>query len=308
MTGHTDLGEQLPWSKFHWADYERDPDLLVCSFAAQGLWMRMLCFMARAERHGYLIHKGRALPIDRLLRVVGGTADEVMPLLHELEDQGVLARDAEGVIYSRRMVRDRERLERDRANGRTGGNPALLGRRRARAAHAAQEELDLTEKHDLQSVREALNKGVNPREDKNKNRIEDTSPGRERVDADVINLTGQVGDAVRQAVAAWNALAEREGLPVAQRLTTRRSRSIRARLADAGGLSGWNAALEKVAGSAFLKGGGANGWKITLDDLLTPDRFTRLMEGAYADRTPALKTARTLGNEEWRRQCLEGVA
>lgn len=223
MSGHTEPGEQLPWSKFHWADYERDPDLLVCSFAAQGLWMRLLCFMARAERHGYLIHKGRPLPIDRLLRVVGGTADEVVPLLHELEDQGVLARDADGVIYSRRMVRDRERLERDRANGRTGGNPALVGRRRARAACAAQEELDLTEKRDLQAAREALNKGVNPREDKNKNRIGDTdvSPGRERVDADIINLTGHVGDAVRQAVAAWNALAEREGLPVAQRLTTR---------------------------------------------------------------------------------------
>jgi hypothetical protein len=43
-----------PWSKWFWTDYEADPGLRLSSLAAQGLWMRMLCLMAKATPKGEL--------------------------------------------------------------------------------------------------------------------------------------------------------------------------------------------------------------------------------------------------------------
>lgn len=88
-----------------------------------------------------------------------------------------------------------------------------------------------------------------------------------------------------EAVMAYNALAERLGLPTCQKLTTARRAKLRARLADCGGLDGWNAALEKIKFIPGLHGGhggnGHEGWRCNIDFLLTESRFTKLMEGAY---------------------------
>jgi hypothetical protein len=34
------------WSKFYWSDWDGDMRLRLCSLAAQGLWMQMLCIAA----------------------------------------------------------------------------------------------------------------------------------------------------------------------------------------------------------------------------------------------------------------------
>jgi hypothetical protein len=50
---------------------------------------------------------------------------EVKKLLSELESAGVFSRDEQGIIYSRKMVRDVARAVRNKANGQYGGNPQL---------------------------------------------------------------------------------------------------------------------------------------------------------------------------------------
>ena len=52
-----------PWSKFFWNDWENDPALKLCSLAAQGLWMRMLCICAKGETRGWLLVSGRPLSV-----------------------------------------------------------------------------------------------------------------------------------------------------------------------------------------------------------------------------------------------------
>ena len=49
------------WSKFYWSDWETDPALRLCSLAAQGLWMRMLCVAASHDPIGYVAVAGRGL-------------------------------------------------------------------------------------------------------------------------------------------------------------------------------------------------------------------------------------------------------
>lgn len=99
----------MPWDKFFWADWEADQNLRLCSFAAQGLWMRCLCICARSDPKGYLAINGRAIDAASLARVAGGSEAEVAELLDELEANGVFSRDRNKTIYSRRMVKAAKR-------------------------------------------------------------------------------------------------------------------------------------------------------------------------------------------------------
>lgn len=118
-----------PWLKFYPTDWQSDPALRMCSLAARGLWQEMLCIMHKAEPYGSLVVNGKAIGPKQLAILSGAPAREVETCLAEQEEHGVFSRDANGTIYSRRMRRDREKAERDKANGKGGGNPDLVGPR-----------------------------------------------------------------------------------------------------------------------------------------------------------------------------------
>lgn len=115
-----------PWMKWYPADWRADPGLRMCSFAARGIWADMLALMHEAEPYGYLLVNGRAPTMKQLALLLGGDEREVAVLVEELESAGVFSRSDDGTVISRRMVRDCEKRERDKANGRTGGNPDLI--------------------------------------------------------------------------------------------------------------------------------------------------------------------------------------
>ena len=81
--------------------------------------------MHEAERYGYLLIAGIAPAIEALAALVGSSIRDVKAGLAELERAGVFSRDDAGVIYSRRMVRDKAKADQDRVNGKGGGNPKL---------------------------------------------------------------------------------------------------------------------------------------------------------------------------------------
>lgn len=113
------------WTKFYWSDWDTDPALRLCSFAAQGLWMRMLCIASAHDPIGYVAVAGRALDETSIARMTGGLESEVRDLLGELDQNGVFSRDRHGRIYSRRMIADAKRAAIARKNGKNGGNPSL---------------------------------------------------------------------------------------------------------------------------------------------------------------------------------------
>lgn len=116
-----------PWMKFYPTDWRADPALRMCSLGARGLWMEMLCIMHEAEPRGTLRVNGKALNARQMAVLVGSSVEEISPLMAELESCGVFSRDENGVLFSRRMMRDDEKAARDKANGRKGGNPKLSG-------------------------------------------------------------------------------------------------------------------------------------------------------------------------------------
>lgn len=113
------------WSKFFWSDWDTDPALKLCSYAAQGLWMRCLCIAAAHDPIGYVSVEGRPLDSTDIAKMTGGTEPEVKVLLSELQRNGVFSRDAKHRIYSRRMIRDAKRVATAKKNGKKGGNPTL---------------------------------------------------------------------------------------------------------------------------------------------------------------------------------------
>jgi len=104
---------------------------------------------------------------------------------------------------------------------------------------------------------------------------------------------GHVQVEVEQAFDAYNETAERVGLSRALKLTAGRRTALLARLKDAGGVGGWLQALSHVESSAFLCGGGSQGFKPDLDWLLKPEKFVKVFEGGYgAIKSPAVNGQR----------------
>jgi hypothetical protein len=104
----------LPWGKFWWRDWLTDPNLSACSLASQGLWLRMLCIMAHSNPIGHLLlppRRADETEARQIARLVLAYGKGVGPLLKELEMRGVFSRNSDGIIVSRRMVRDAERSE-----------------------------------------------------------------------------------------------------------------------------------------------------------------------------------------------------
>lgn len=110
-------------TRWFWSDWMSDPSLRACGYAARGLWKDLLC-IAGSNKHdyGYVSLNGRKLENADIARMTNGTPEEVAPLLAELERNGVFSRNRQGTIYCRRMVR----VEKNRKNGRLGGNPNLM--------------------------------------------------------------------------------------------------------------------------------------------------------------------------------------
>lgn len=113
-----------PWMKFYPSDWRSDPKLRVCSAAARGLWIDMLCLMHEAEPYGHLLVNGLPLTPKKLAPLVGMGEQDVCDYLTELAEAGVYSVE-DDTIYSRRMKRDAEKAAANRANGSKGGNPNL---------------------------------------------------------------------------------------------------------------------------------------------------------------------------------------
>lgn len=115
----------LPWSKFFWSDYASDPALKLCSLAAQGLWMRMLCIAAEHEPVGYVAVNGEGLDVEGIAALCGARIEQVEECLAELRRRGVYSVDRRGWIYSRRLINDAKKSRKASESGKLGGNPTL---------------------------------------------------------------------------------------------------------------------------------------------------------------------------------------
>ncbi len=117
---------KLPSMQWYPADWIKDLGIRSLSFHDRGVWNEILQYMAGSEERGYLVVNGRAMTTEQIAKLIGCESREFAAALKHIEESGVSSRDARGALYSRRMVRDYERIKMAREYGKTGGNPALM--------------------------------------------------------------------------------------------------------------------------------------------------------------------------------------
>jgi hypothetical protein len=115
---------KAPGFWFFTGDWMKDPELRFCSLFARGLLVDLLCILFEASEQGYASNPDGSPRTDEQIAdaVSGGSREEKLAALSELEKSGVLSRDCRGVLFSRRIARLAELSEARRQNGSKGGS------------------------------------------------------------------------------------------------------------------------------------------------------------------------------------------
>jgi len=96
---------KLPWIKFFPSDWLSDEALRGCSPSARGLWVDMVCLMAKSKKHGFLMSGDSPMGAEQLARIFGESLEKTSELMVELAQAGVYSIQND-TIFSRRMVKD----------------------------------------------------------------------------------------------------------------------------------------------------------------------------------------------------------
>jgi len=273
MPKTTSRQDGRPAMLFYPGDWQREPSLGLCSLAARGLWIDMLCLMFFAEKRGLLQANGKQMESTQLAILVRTDEVTVNGLVTELETAGVFSRLDDGTIYSRRMRRDSLLSEIRSDAGKKGGRP--------------------------RSEKQKESKVEGTRESKPKARHEDEHENANESEHEIESESEQV-------INAWNIMAATCGLPKIEMGSSRRVKDMKAkariRLADSWWHDNWQTAMAEVVKRPFLCGENERGWKANLDWFLRTDSVAKIAEGMY-DNQPAGQsgydsTIRTIGAGE----------
>ena len=145
--------QKMPAILFFTGDWLKDPAVRCMSLEARGLWIDMLCLMYESPRRGYL-SLANEKPVSGVLlaRMVGSGVDEIERLLCEMEECGVYSKE-DGVIYSRRMVKD----EIDRDNKSKAGKKGMDNRWGNKKDNKAITTLDIETDIEIENITDKKN-------------------------------------------------------------------------------------------------------------------------------------------------------
>lgn len=118
---------KLPYMKFYTRDWRADQCVRAASPGARALWLECLCLAHEAEPYGHVLVNDRAPTLQQLAIQVSMTVADAKRYRAELLECGVASESDDGVLFSRRMVRDAVKRSVNQENGRNGGNPRLTG-------------------------------------------------------------------------------------------------------------------------------------------------------------------------------------
>jgi len=112
-----------------------------------------------------------------------------------------------------------------------------------------------------------------------------------------------------EAVQIFNEAAARTKWPAIQKMNPNRTKQLKARLSEAGGIEGWRSAIQKAEQSDFLCGRTPRPWLgFGFDWLLKAANFTKLMEGNYDQSTGSESAGTPQGRQNRPDPALEQIA
>lgn len=127
-----------PYFPLYIQDYMTDEKLNMCSWATQGIYIKILCVLHKQDLYGKILFKQNSKQTDKqnesmidffasvLVRQIPCQFDEMKLALMELIENDVMSINDE-YLYQKRMVRDGEISDtRSKAAKKGGGNPILF--------------------------------------------------------------------------------------------------------------------------------------------------------------------------------------
>ena len=121
----------MPHVKWYGRDWLGDPLLRLVGPAEKGVWIDLLCAMMNAEPYGHLAVNGKPMLDEDAARLTGTDVTTYKTILSRLEAIGIPSRTPDGILFSRRLVRDYAAYKvASRSGKKGGGNPALRKTRR----------------------------------------------------------------------------------------------------------------------------------------------------------------------------------
>ena len=271
--------------KFWPGDWRADPAVRSVSLAARGLWIEMIALMHEAEPYGHLTINGRPMALRQLAANVGTSEEVVAALLDELHAAGVFSQDEAGLIWSRRMVRDRDAA--------INGAEAVQRRWRKAADKRDPNRVPNSPPNSLEAEAEAENylstsneversspapAGDPPPPDKQPpDPLDEARPprGRRLIPAKVL----------WECVAIWNEVCAARGLPSVRDLTRKRAQRLRSRIYERweeDPARRFRAYCRRITQSAFLTGENPRGWRADFDwAVRSAENVLAVAEGKY---------------------------
>ena len=271
-----------PAFQFYPSDWLRDTALRSCSTGARGLWIDMICFMHEGNPYGHLKVGDKVIHPENLARMVGESLEILQKWLNELSEASVFDTTAEGVIFSKRMVRDENLRQIRAAGGIKGGNPALLA---SKVNHMHNHMLDVEVKQKTtpsssSSSSTSLNTYICPPDGEPEQKADKKLPGCDH--KSVVELYHQLLPTMRR-VEVWN--DTRAGY------LRQRWREVAVELSEtkeithADVLTWWEEFFKHVSKSKFLTGKindkSGRTFVADLEWIIKPSNFAKIVEGKY---------------------------
>lgn len=112
---------KLPAIQFYPGDWRKDPGVQALDYEHRGVWFEILLLMHESDQRGRLLLNGKPMPEEALARTLGLDKQKLSKIVSTLLEYGVASQDSDGVIFSKRMVKDEDIRQKRAVAGKKGG-------------------------------------------------------------------------------------------------------------------------------------------------------------------------------------------
>lgn len=275
---------KAPAMQFYIDDWLSDEKLSACSMGAQGLWIKLICLMYKNDKKGYLQYNGKPPSIEQLARITGFSRGELRKNLKELIEMEVPSLDENGILFSRRIVRDERKRKLCIEAGKKGGNPLLLSEERSAAVKGKDNRFFKTngkggnKGHTNPKLTPSYSSPFSKTETKEKKDKAKASPSA----ADAASLPSQNEHVPYENILEfYNKICMPAGMPEAM-LTEGRRKKLLTRWKEPVFRQRWQELFQKASQMPFLAGDNHRGWKADFGWLIeNNENYIKVLEGKY---------------------------
>lgn len=261
-----------PYLPLYVDDWMNNNKLKMCSPAAHGVMMSVMCIMHKEDNYGSILLKQRFKQTDnqiknfafQLAKLCAFDLFEIEEPLNELLESKILEIENETLIC-KRMIKDAE-LSKKRANsGRSGGKKTQSKNKNISKNNQLKEQDFALAKDKANTVNGIVIENVN------ESVIDNEKGGAEE----------KTKIEPQKIVNLYHQFCSR--LPKVQVLSKARKSSINARIVEHG-LNKVTQVFQLAGQSNFLNGENKESWSATFDWLLKPTNFVKVLEGNYKNK------------------------